>query len=441
MPEARAQPPAALDDTAILFNLDVQPLALLRWVRFLGGARGVNAGGRRSGLQMLAPACGLVKRGLDQRQQIGRLVQSTFPEHGHGPEAGDPIQQFAPPGSGEKRPRGSLLRGQDVELQEVVGQAIIKDSVLGVEPFPVDNDTGPEHRHQSVGVGGGPSLAEIPMALAWSAGQVVAPALQKGSAIGPQAQPGVGAVKLLFDDHVPSPQRVQRHSGKIFIAGLQARPFQMWRARVLADGVRRARCHPHTATPTRWPGTYVNEIRRAPAETNIDSSCSLGQQVEVLRVLVRRDGTLRTTADRPPAPLQPACRFGSRHVLQHFQKRDHIKRRCREANRGRVHARTIELRPASAPHLRQLFHATWININGVTETSDIVSRSGQRKAPRPEPTSRMRDGAKPRKAPSARCTRGKSAVLLKRCSRKPAAKAAAIAASSVKSGRARAPRA
>ena len=86
-----------------------------------------------------------------------------------------------------------------------------------------------------MGVRGGPLFEQVEVLFAHAAGQVMATALQPQFARRVEADSGIGPVELLFDDEKPPFQSAEGAAVHILVARLQARAFEVMRARIFAD--------------------------------------------------------------------------------------------------------------------------------------------------------------------------------------------------------------
>lgn len=114
-------------------------------------------------------------------------------------------------------------------------QRIVKDRVLGVEPFPVKHVTIRQQLPQFLLMRRGPGFEERELALTRAAVQKMPTALQKQTSAPAETYARVRAVKLLFDHDVFPAQICERRAIQIVIAGLKARAFDVRRARVFVE--------------------------------------------------------------------------------------------------------------------------------------------------------------------------------------------------------------
>src|SRR5262249_30774326 len=126
-----------------------------------------------------------------------------------------------------------VLGVQGVELQEVVGEAVVEDRVLGVQPLAVEDGTLSQRGTQGAGVRPGPALEEVEVLLAGAAGQEVTPALQPELPRRVEGTAGVGPVQLLLDNERATGQGRKGDALAALIAGLEPGALQVVRARVL----------------------------------------------------------------------------------------------------------------------------------------------------------------------------------------------------------------
>src|SRR5262245_23157137 len=111
-------------------------------------------------------------------------------------------------------------------------QLVVKDGVLGEEPFPEQNVSAAESVEEVAGVSARPLLEEVEMLFASAAGQVVAATLQEQRAVSIERQPCVRPVELLLDNEEPARDFGEGDTVKVLVARLQARTFQMTGARI-----------------------------------------------------------------------------------------------------------------------------------------------------------------------------------------------------------------
>jgi hypothetical protein len=119
---------------------------------------------------------------------------------------------------------------QDVELHEVVGEAVIEAGVPGVQPLALEDVAGAEDVVEIDLVDAGPLLEEVEMALPRAAGEEMAAAFQQQTA-GVEAQAGVGAVHLLLYDAEPASQLPERNCVEVMVAVVEPRALQVRSAR------------------------------------------------------------------------------------------------------------------------------------------------------------------------------------------------------------------
>jgi len=100
------------------------------------------------------------------------------------------------------REKGGRAGVQDVELQEVVGEGIVEEGVLGVEPLAVHDVARPERLEEPRLVAGSPGLEEVELLLPLAAIEEVPATLEAQLARRAEADADVSAVELLLDDQV-----------------------------------------------------------------------------------------------------------------------------------------------------------------------------------------------------------------------------------------------
>lgn len=255
--EARADVLVAGEDLAVVFVLEVEPFHLFRGR--VGGA---------------ADALVEADRGAGG-------------EDGNGVD-GSASQESAAAIGREEVPGFAI---ENVELEQVVRELVVRNGVARVEPFAVQ-DVAPAERFAEPGrVAIRPTLEEIELALAGAAREDVSAALQEQIAHGAEADAAVGAVEFFFDDDGESVKRLARDRRQILIAGLEPGASDVRRARIFDD---RDHCWARITT-MRWFRTCSMVVRAPSASVAMLTSWSGVKRWMCSGLSSGTDGTLATT--------------------------------------------------------------------------------------------------------------------------------------------------
>jgi hypothetical protein len=123
---------------------------------------------------------------------------------------------------------------EDVEFAEIVRECVVENCVFGVHPFAVHDVTAADSGEQVVLHGRCPCFEGAELAFAWSAGEVVAAALQAQGAVVAEADGGVRPVEFFLDHGELAADLVERDGVHVLVAWLQPGRFQVVGAGVLA---------------------------------------------------------------------------------------------------------------------------------------------------------------------------------------------------------------
>jgi hypothetical protein len=211
----------------------------------MASSRSVSASTWAAGTPAAAPAStrtsrqrGLLKReGPTNLVSSASLLRAALPQDGDGDD-GQAGEQLAAAGGGEEE---VLLAVVDVEFHEVVGEAVVEAGVLGEQPLAVEDVALAEGEVEVLGVGVGPLLEAVEVALAGAAGEVVAARLEEELAVGVEAEAGVGAVHLLLDDEVLALDVLEGDGLEVVVAVLEAGALDVAGARVFLEDRLQAR--------------------------------------------------------------------------------------------------------------------------------------------------------------------------------------------------------
>ena len=88
---------------------------------------------------------------------------------------------------------------QNVELQKIVRQVVVKNGMFCVHPFAVHYISGTEYVVKRLLMNARPLLEQIVMPFAIPAGQIMPAALEQQIAVGVKRNGGIGAVAFLFN--------------------------------------------------------------------------------------------------------------------------------------------------------------------------------------------------------------------------------------------------
>ena len=267
---------------------------------------------------------------------------------------------------------------------------------------------------------GGPRLEEVEVLLSRAAGQVVAPALEQKLATRAEADAAVGPVDLLLDDQVPPGDVAERHGIKILVAGLKPGTFDVLGARVLLNQV-------HGSVLDVGHGHEVarDVIERHPSDAQVGRTAAAacpgpaggcGRDCRLVSMAPRA----RQTGERP-GRSRPGLRERQGYaprLPRPSPRRTSARRKANSVMSIRCPV-SRSIPPIRTAWMSRARTGSWSI--AVTGSSGNSSNSGQRKAPRPLPTSSRFPGAKDCNRPKTRRTRARPIVRLNLCISSPAA--------------------
>src|SRR5262245_11407674 len=164
----------AIDDAAILLDLDVKPFHETGSVSLTLDESRIVGGYHRVLSKIVLPAGRLVGGRANERLQVGGAGDGAFVEDGNRVDQ-QSTEQRAPP-VGRKESPGCNV--EHIEFEKIVRQGVVEDGVLGVDPFAIDEIPRAKSLPESIAEPMRPTLQVGKVQLAWAAGEIVAAALQ-----------------------------------------------------------------------------------------------------------------------------------------------------------------------------------------------------------------------------------------------------------------------